>query len=121
MKLLIDMNLSPDWVAVLGEQGWETIHWTLVGDPRAPDSVIMAWARDNSCVVLTHDMDFGTILAINQAQGPSVVQIRTQDVLPSGLGQRLISILRQFETQLDTGALITVDEKKARVRILPFG
>jgi len=27
MKLLVDMNLSPEWVGVLKEAGWETVHW----------------------------------------------------------------------------------------------
>src|SRR5947209_937682 len=27
VKVLIDMNLSPDWVAVLQRHGWPAIHW----------------------------------------------------------------------------------------------
>lgn len=45
MKLLIDMNLSPDWIAVFEQQEWEALYWSTVGDPRATDSVIMEWAR----------------------------------------------------------------------------
>jgi predicted nuclease of predicted toxin-antitoxin system len=42
MKLLIDMNLSPDWVPVLSSVGIEAIHWSTVGDPRTPDRTIFA-------------------------------------------------------------------------------
>jgi predicted nuclease of predicted toxin-antitoxin system len=45
----------------------------------------MAWARENGHVVLTHDLDFGTLLALTRANGPSVVQVRAQDVLPQHL------------------------------------
>jgi len=45
MKLLLDMNLSPDWLPVFTKQGWHALHWSTVGDPRAPDNVIMQWAR----------------------------------------------------------------------------
>ena len=45
MRLLVDMNLSPEWVAVLNRAGWEAIHWSTVGNPRAEDEEIMAWAR----------------------------------------------------------------------------
>jgi predicted nuclease of predicted toxin-antitoxin system len=27
MKLLVDMNLSPDWVPLLATHGWEVRHW----------------------------------------------------------------------------------------------
>ena len=64
MKLLVDMNLSPAWAAVLTQAGWETIHWSGVGDLRATDAEIMAWARQRGFVIFTHDLDFGTILAL---------------------------------------------------------
>ena len=37
IKLVIDMNLSPDWVPVLNDHGWQAIHWSAIGDPRASD------------------------------------------------------------------------------------
>ena len=64
MRLLIDMNLSPTWVALFGQQRWDAVHWATVGDPQATDGEIMAWARANGYIVFTHDLDFGTILAV---------------------------------------------------------
>ena len=110
MKLLVDMNLSPDWVAVLEQAGWETVHWSSVGNLRAADSEIMAWAKQKGCVVFTHDLDFGTMLALTQAEGPSVIQVRTQDVTPSAIGKLAVNALRQFQSQLEKGALIVLDE-----------
>jgi predicted nuclease of predicted toxin-antitoxin system len=120
MKLLIDMNLSPDWSEVFIKQGWQAVHWSSVGDPRATDQVIMDWARTNSYVVFTHDLDFGTLLALTYARGPSVIQVRAQDIMPATLGDRVVSIVRQYESILERGVLITIDETKARVRILPI-
>jgi predicted nuclease of predicted toxin-antitoxin system len=120
MKLLIDMNLSPDWVEVFAQQGWAACHWSTVGNLRATDRDIMDWARAHSYVVFTHDLDFGILLATTRAQGPSVVQMRTQDIMPQSLGSRLVNILQQYESVLESGALITVDEIKSRVRMLPF-
>jgi len=121
MKILIDMNLSPDWVKVLERAGWEAVHWSTVGDMRAPDDVIMLWARENGYIVFTHDLDFGVLLALTRAESPSVIQVRTQDVFPDVLGDRLMMVLRENESVLEKGALLTVDEGKARVRVLPFG
>lgn len=47
IKILIDMNLSPDWVPLLHEAGWSATHWCTVGDPKATDRTIMDWAGAN--------------------------------------------------------------------------
>ena len=47
MKLLVDMNLSPRWVAALTEAGVEAAHWSTLGAHNAPDPVIMAYASAN--------------------------------------------------------------------------
>ncbi len=120
MKLLIDMNLSPDWVSVFERHGWEALHWATIGDSRAVDSVIMEWARIHGYVVFTHDLDFGTLLALTKTVGPSVIQIRTQNTMPEHLENLLMPVLRQYEAELERGALITLDETKFRIRILPF-
>lgn len=120
MKLLIDMNLSPTWVAVLKEAGFEAVHWSAVGELNVSDREIMAWARSNGYVVFTHDLDFGTILAATKTECPSVIHIRTQDINPHNRGDLVISVIKQFREHLQRGALISVDEKKLRARILPL-
>ncbi|MGB5632466.1 MAG: DUF5615 family PIN-like protein [Waterburya sp.] len=120
MKIVIDMNLSPEWISVLEAAGYEAVHWSTVGNPKATDITIMAWAVSNGYIVFTHDLDFGTLLAISQADTPSVIQVRTQDVLPSKLGNLVLNALQQFQSELETGALVTVNEAKAKARILPI-
>ncbi|MEW6079158.1 MAG: DUF5615 family PIN-like protein [Thermodesulfobacteriota bacterium] len=120
MKILIDMNLSPRWVVLLTNAGHEAVHWSNVGAPDATDHEIMAWARTNTFMVLTHDLDFGAILASTDAHSPSVFQVRTQNISPQHLGNLIISALQQFEQILKQGALISLDENRARARILPL-
>lgn len=72
LQFVVDMNLSPDWVALLSQHGYPAVHWSNVGSPRATDASIMAWALANHHVVFTHDLDFGTLLALTHARGPSV-------------------------------------------------
>jgi predicted nuclease of predicted toxin-antitoxin system len=120
MKFLIDMNLSPGWRSILQFEGWDSIHWSNIGGVSAPDHEIMEWALINGRVVLTHDLDFGAMLAATQASGPSVAQVRTQDVRPQVLSPLLISVLRQYEKELDPGALLVLDEARSRVRLLPL-
>jgi predicted nuclease of predicted toxin-antitoxin system len=80
----------------------------------------MDWALANSYVVFTHDLDFGTMLASTRAKGPSVVQLRDEDVLPDRLQQIVIAALNQHDADLAAGALVVVDASKCRVRILPI-
>ena len=120
MKIVIDMNLSPQWVELLKSEGFECIHWSHIGAPNAPDKEILVWARSNGFVVFTHDLDFGAILAATNADSPSVFQVRIQDVSPSHIGELVISAFKQFEESLTQGALVSIDEKRARARIFPF-
>jgi predicted nuclease of predicted toxin-antitoxin system len=120
LRLLVDMNLSPEWVPELARHGWAAVHWSTIGDARAPDATIMQWARDNAHAVFTHDLDFGAALALTHAAGPSVVQLRGQHVLPEDVGPVVIAALRQHEAALTAGALVVVEERKSRVRILPL-
>lgn len=120
MKILIDMNLSPDWATALAAANFEAVHWSSVGSPRAEDTEIMAYARANGYLVFTHDLDFGTLLALTQAESPSVIQVRAQNILPAHLARTVIEVLRSYQSVLEQGALIVVDENRARVRILPL-
>jgi predicted nuclease of predicted toxin-antitoxin system len=120
MKILIDMNLSPEWVSAFTIAGIEAIHWSTIGDQAAPDRIIMEYAKVNEYIVFTHDLDFGIMLAMTKAALPSVIQLRTQDLLPAAIGAMVISAINQFQEQLEIGALITLDTSNSRVRILPI-
>jgi predicted nuclease of predicted toxin-antitoxin system len=120
LQLLVDMNLSPEWVGELMNHGWTAVHWSTVGDPKADDTQIMAWAVSNGFMVFTHDLDFGTALALTHASGPSVLQIRSAAVLPEDIGSLVIAALKQYEPELKAGALVVVEPEKSRARVLPL-
>jgi predicted nuclease of predicted toxin-antitoxin system len=120
MKIVIDMNIPPTWVSVFEAAGYQAVHWSSVGNIKAKDTTIMAWAVSNDYMVFTHDLDFGMLLAISEAYTPSVIQVRTQDVFPDKLGKIVLDALKQFQSELKTGALITVNEAQAKARILPI-
>jgi predicted nuclease of predicted toxin-antitoxin system len=120
MKLLVDMNLSPRWVAYLAEADVQSVHWSNCGASNATDPEIMRYAESNGYVVLTHDLDFSAILSSTNGEKPSVVQIRAGDVSPDAMGTLLIAALRQTAPALDQGALVTIDPVRARLRLLPL-
>ena len=120
MKILLDMNLSPRWIGFLEQEGFEVAHWSTVGDPRATDAEIMSWAGKNGFVVFSHDLDFSALLAATQAAGPSVVQVRTQDVMPEVIGRDVVRVLRLRSADLEQGAVVSIDKVASRVRVLPI-
>ena len=120
MKILIDMNLSPIWLAFFKSAGIEATHWSEIGTPTAPDAEIFLYAKQHEYVVFTHDLDFGSILAATNASAPSVFQLRTQDVTPEGIGDKVLICLAQFHQQLLSGCLLTLDVSRSKVRMLPF-
>ena len=98
MKILFDMNLSPRWVIYFTESGTEAVHWINIGPANASDTEIMDYARDHSYVIITHDLDFGAILS----------------------SSFVIRAIQEFRDDLEKGAIVTIDNTKVRVHILPF-
>jgi|KBSMisStandDraft_5_1062788.scaffolds.fasta_scaffold01824_6 predicted nuclease of predicted toxin-antitoxin system len=120
MKLLIDMNLSPRWAEFLNRAGWETVHWSLVGKASATDSELMGYAAQHDQVVITYDLDFAAILAATHGHKPSVVQLRTDNLDTRVVGEKLVSALKELQHELESGALVTIDPRRTRVRLLPL-
>lgn len=120
LHVLVDMNLSPTWVHALSSAGIPARHWSSIGAGDADDATIFSWARENGYVIFTHDLDFGSMLALTKAEAPSVFQIRTEDVSPNSLATRAIELFHRFQAELKSGALIVADEHRDRIRLLPL-
>lgn len=120
MKLIVDMNLSPQWVAGLIEAGFDAAHWSSIGAANDPDVAIMDYARQHEYVVLTNDLDFSAILAVTHARKPSVVQLRADDLRFVTIGAQVIRALTQMADELAQGALINIDPTRTRIRVLPL-
>ena len=118
MNLLLDMNLSPALAELLSRRGHDVVHWAEVGDYRATDVAILMWARTHGRVLVTHDLDFGSILADTEAVGPSVIQIRVQDLLAPETADAIA--IDAASPAILRGAIITIHEDRSRIRILPL-
>ncbi len=114
------MNLSPEWVNEFITHKIESVHWSTVGKFDAPDDMLMDWARENDHMIFTHDLDFGTALALTKSAKPSVIQVRTQNVTIAHLTKMVIGAIQEHIDFLEIGALLILDEDKKRIRILPL-
>jgi predicted nuclease of predicted toxin-antitoxin system len=117
---LIDMNLSPRWCSFLGTHGYSAIHWQSIGRADAPDTELVNWALEKEQVIVTSDLDFGTLVALSGKGTPSIIQIRGGDLTPECIGAHVTSAIRTQEDQLKSGAILTVDGRRGRLRLLPL-
>ena len=120
MKILVDMNLSPEWLEVLRQQGWEAAHWSTIGSPKAPDAEVLTWAAEHRHVLLTQDLDFAQLLVGIRGRGPSVVLLRMGDELDVEQRNRVCRAIQAVSDSLETGALLVVKQGRYRLRRLPL-
>jgi predicted nuclease of predicted toxin-antitoxin system len=121
MRFLADAGLSPVTVDFLIQLGHEAVHVRTLRMQRAPDPDIVERARADSSIVLTFDLDFGDVLALGVLDKPSVIIFRLSDERPASVNQRLATILEERSSDLESGALILVEDMRYRVRKLPIG
>jgi predicted nuclease of predicted toxin-antitoxin system len=86
----------------------------------APDQEIFECAIAHELIIFTHDLDFATILAHTKLKRPSVIQARVNDPLPATLGFAFCEALTRFQSELASGAVLTILPSKTKVRILPL-
>jgi predicted nuclease of predicted toxin-antitoxin system len=70
--------------------------------------------------VFTNDLDFSAILVSTRASGPSVIQIRAEDTRPEVNLDRVVNALNKYIENIEQGTIITIDQNKTRLHILPF-
>jgi len=120
MRFLADMGTSPHTVSFLGKLGHEAVHLHTQGLDRAEDSAILSNAREENRVLLTHDRDFGELIAASGARLPSIIVFRLRDMRPGTVNPYLESIVNQHRELLDQRAIVSVTEGRVRVRLLPI-
>ena len=107
IRLLADMNISPQTVTFLQQQGWDTVRVSEVLPATASDLEILEFARREERVVVTQDLDFSTLLALGGYNQPSLITLRLLASDPDTVNQKLIEILPGIERELEEGCAVT--------------
>jgi len=80
MKFLLDVHLGRSLSDLLEQDGHSCRLVTDIMDERSSDQTILNEARENEEVILTHDLDFGTLLAFSKTAKPSVIIFRIEKI-----------------------------------------
>jgi len=120
MKILLDMNIPVVYAGLLAQEGLEVLRWSDIGAPNATDLEIAEYARANNFIVMTCDLDFSTILSVTHDLKPSVVQIRGSIIHAKKAASIITVALLQSAEALENGAILSIDSKNARLKLLPL-
>lgn len=74
------MGISIKLVESLRSQGHDINHLGALGLARMEDADVMKLARAENRMILTADLDFGELLAIENSNNPSVITFRLSDM-----------------------------------------
>ena len=120
MKFLADMGISTKTVAHLREMGHDSVHLRDEQLQRADDAAVLQKAFSEGRVLLTHDLDFGDLMAAGKGRLPSVIVLRLRDMRPHQVNHYLDKVISDHGSHLEQGAIVSVTEKRIRVRRLPI-
>ena len=114
------MNLPRKLGDYLITKGHGARHAGNIGMFKSNDIEIVKQARINDEIIITHDLDYGNILAFSKEQKPSVIIFRIRNTTVENLFNNLIKVLANIENELHQGAIIIIEDTAVRIRKLPI-
>lgn len=121
LRFLADMNLSPLTVEILCCHGHDVVRVNAHLACDTADSDVLAYAESSGLCLITQDLDFSALLAVNGYEKPSVVSLRLSSTDPQAVAERLLHVLPRCEDALQQGAVVSVEDDVFRIRRLPIG
>lgn len=120
MKFLVDMDVSDAAARFLRGLGFDATHLRESGLQRLQDPKVLAKARDEGRILVTHDLDFPSLMAASGSSMPSVVVFRLKDMRPQNVNRHLEELVSQHAEELKEGVIVSVTEARFRIRHLPL-
>lgn len=120
MRLLADLNVAPRTVEFLLSRGYDVVRVDALLPVTASDAEIVEVARREGRTIVTQDLDFSALVALSGRSGPSVISLRLSSSRVERVNQRLDAVLVAISAELDSGAIVSVDDDGTRMRSLPI-
>jgi len=120
MRFLVDMPLSPLVAEWLQREGHEAVHVFDIGLGKAPDTEIIARAREDSRIIVTADLDYARLLALAGSSSPGVILLRGGNYSDEEMLGLMKRALMTVSSDRLPDSIVVVDKKSIRRRRLPI-
>ena len=120
MRFLLNMNTPRELGLRLTDHGHSCRHVGDIGMAQASDTEIVEEAHRQGEVIITHDLDYGHLLAFSGESDPSVIILRVRNTQSKNLAGRIMRAWGEIEAALEDGAIVLLEDATTRVRRLPI-
>ena len=121
MRFLVDANLSPRLANLLETLGHDAVAVRELGLADASDEVVLERASSEARVLISHDTDFGTLLAFRGLSAPSLILFRSSEpITPDEQADLINANLGNLADDLEAGAIVVFARGRLRTRLLPI-
>ena len=121
MNFVLDENLAEAIGDSLITAGHSAVHVRSVGLQSASDLVVLDYAASQGAVLISADTDFGAIMAATHRTAPSFVLLRHErGRRAERVADMILGNLDQVLGDLETGAVVVIEDGRVRVRRLPI-
>ena len=119
IRFRLDMGIAQSTGQLLRSQGHDVVHLCEQSLERLTDDRIVAKAKEEGRVIVTHDLDFGRIVSLSGSTVPSIVTLRLGNMTPERVNTVLTTAVPEVTEPLERGALVTITDRGIRIRALP--
>jgi len=120
LRFLADIHISPRTVKALQSEGHDIVHITGFLPATETDRRIVEFAAEEGHVIVTQNLDFSALVVKRGKSKPSVLSFRVSNAKPDHITEVLKSVLVTVSKELEKGAIISVDDRGVRIRLLPI-
>ena len=120
MKFLVDMPLSPKTATFLQSLGHDAVHLFHLGKARATDEEIIQFATEQDRIIISTDLDFGTILAYSKTIIPGIILFRVEYATVEKINLFLKKLFDTLKPENLKNSIVVVDDIRIRLRKLPI-
>jgi predicted nuclease of predicted toxin-antitoxin system len=121
VRLLADLNVAPRTVEFLRSLGHDVVRVAALLPATATDAEIVEAALRENRTILTQDLDFSALVALSGRSRPSVISLRLSSLRVERVNERLRELLPTLAAEIESGAIVSVDDDGVRARSLPIG